>query len=176
MVLGDGQIDDDYPMDTLPSVHYYTTSKGLADDVQVMAALVGLHARIRVRDRVMSGGTMADGRKINGQHRSYELTICGAPRAKYEKAFHAIVDYNDVAFCVTVKNHAIYARRNGKAVWTGNSNHMLPVIATDADQLYARFMQTVVLNLARSKDPVALRAMALVMESHAPEKTKRKKK
>ena len=40
----------------------------------------------------------------------------------------------------------------------------------------ARFMQTVVLNLARSKDPVALRAMALVMKSHTPEKTKRTKK
>lgn len=40
----------------------------------------------------------------------------------------------------------------------------------------ARLMQTIVLNLARNKDPVALRAMSLVMASHAPAKPPKRKK
>lgn len=40
----------------------------------------------------------------------------------------------------------------------------------------ARAVQAVVLNFARNRDAVALRAMSLVMNSHAPQKPKRKKK
>ena len=34
---------------------------------------------------------------------------------------HYIVPFNKSVFCVTVPNHVIYVRRNGKPVWSGNS-------------------------------------------------------
>lgn len=40
----------------------------------------------------------------------------------------------------------------------------------------ARRVQATVLELARGRDTVALRAMSIVMQSHSPQKTKRKKK
>lgn len=145
LVLGDGTISERPEPDRQhepPRVTYFTISKGLADDVQVLALLSGMHARCRSRVRVAAGGVVEDGRQIVGQHRSYEVVLCRAPRAKYDRSYREIVDYNDVAFCVTVKNHAIYARRNGIACWTGNSNRTLPWTAMNADPLVAKFMTT----------------------------------
>ena len=34
---------------------------------------------------------------------------------------HTIIPFNGSVFCVTVPNHVIYVRRNGKPVWSGNS-------------------------------------------------------
>ncbi|MHA1471409.1 MAG: hypothetical protein ACTSSP_12765, partial [Candidatus Asgardarchaeia archaeon] len=36
-----------------------------------------------------------------------------------------MVPYNGLIYCVNVKNHIIYVRRNGKAYWCGNSNKYL---------------------------------------------------
>lgn len=53
---------------------------------------------------------------------------------------------------------------------------MVEIIPTDDNTLRsARAMQATVLELARNRDAVALRAMSLVMASHAPP-PKRKKK
>lgn len=53
---------------------------------------------------------------------------------------------------------------------------MVEIIPTDNNTLRsARAMQATVLELARNRDAVALRAMSLVMASHAPP-PKRKKK
>ena len=141
LVLGDGHIRNRH--DTgWAEVTYYSISKGLVDDLQALAVLSGVHARVRSRDRVGTGGTMADGRQVMARHISHEATICGAKNAKYARAFREIVEYHDTAYCVTVKNHSVYARRNGVATWVGNSNEVLSVIATDVNQLYAKFMQT----------------------------------
>lgn len=142
LVLGDGNIHDTYPHGTQPKVNYYTTSRGLADDVQVLTLLAGLQARVRSRVRVAAGGVVEEGRKITGSARSYEVTLSTTPRAKYDRAFREIVEYNDVAFCVTVKNHAIYARRNGTACWTGNSNRIYPLAKMTVDPILARYLRT----------------------------------
>lgn len=143
MIAGDGNIHDEHSQGTFPKVNYYTISKGLADDVQILALLCGLHARVRSRVRVGAGGIVEEGRQIQAQNRCYEVTICGAARAKYDRSYKEIVEYNDVAFCVTVKNHAIYARRNGTACWTGNSNYQYPLTAQNVDPILARLLRTV---------------------------------
>lgn len=140
LVLGDGSIVE-VPGGGAPSVNYFTTSRALADDIQVLALFAGLHARIHRRFRFGCGGTI-DGRKISGEAESYEVAFCPSVRAKYDRSYREIVDYNDTAFCVTVKNHAIYARRNGIACWTGNSNRTIPLTAMNVDPLVARFMTT----------------------------------
>ena len=142
MIEGDGCITD-LPNANYPKVDYYTSSKGMADDVQVLALFCGLHARVLKAATVGAlGGVLEDGRQIVAKHDQYVVSICASSYAKYDRAKHAVVEYNDVAFCVTVENHAIYARRHGKASWTGNSNFMLPTIASDADPLYAKFIQS----------------------------------
>lgn len=143
LVMGDGCIFDNYPQGTQPKVNYYSISRGLANDVQVICLLAGLQARVRSRVRVGAGGVVEDGRQIQGEHRCYEVTISATPRAKYDRSFKEIVEYNDVAFCVTVKNHAIYARRNGTACWTGNSNLTFPLMAMNTDPIVARLIRTI---------------------------------
>src|SRR5439155_19640849 len=101
-----------------------------------------LHGRVRSRVRVGAGGVVEEGRKIQGTCRSYEVTICGTPRAKYDRSCKEIVEYNDVAFCETVEDHAIYARRNGTACWTGNRNRIFSLSAMTLDAVLPRYMRT----------------------------------
>ena len=43
-------------------------------------------------------------------------------KIKHTKSFiEQWENYNDMVYCVTVPNHIIYVRRNGKGVWCGNS-------------------------------------------------------
>ena len=59
----------------------------------------------------------------------------------------------------------------------GTSKWLVEVLPVKDNRVRsARHMQTVVMNLARNRDPVALRAMSLVMAGIIPTKaTKRKK-
>lgn len=85
---------------------FSSNSHRLAGDVQVLTLLVGKHATVRRRKSGL-----------------YCVSIRDREWASIDDAKHAIVPYNDTAFCVTVKNHAIYVRRNGVATFTGNSNY-----------------------------------------------------
>ncbi|MBS0229244.1 MAG: hypothetical protein JSS23_11185, partial [Proteobacteria bacterium] len=85
---------------------FYSKSKRLADDVQVLALLTGQRASVRQRPSGL-----------------YAVRINSKQWAGIDDAKRAIVDYNDTAYCVTVRNHAIYVRTNGVAAFTGNSNY-----------------------------------------------------
>ena len=87
---------------------YFTKSKVLADDVQVVVALLGKRATIKRRPTGI-----------------YVVRICSTKWASIDKGRQkkGLVEYNDYAFCVTVRNHAIYVRRNGVPAFTGNSNY-----------------------------------------------------
>jgi len=89
-----------------PRWTYHTKSKQLADDVQVLALLVGKRGSVSRRKTGL-----------------YTVTINDKQWASIDDAKHAVVDYNDIAYCVTVKNHSIYVRTNGVAAFTGNSNY-----------------------------------------------------
>ena len=86
---------------------YNSASRGLRDDVQELLIKVGY------------GGTIHHpieyGRQWKGAVGVLEQmlpTINVPPK---------IVDYNGRVWCVTVPNGLIYARRDGKPIWTGNS-------------------------------------------------------
>ena len=83
---------------------YFSLSERLAGDAQALAVLVGKRGSV--------------------YQRASGLYCVGIGSQKWQlldKAKKEIVPYKDYAFCVTVKNHAIYVRRNGKACFTGNS-------------------------------------------------------
>ena len=89
-----------------PRWAYHTISRQLADDVQVLALLTGKRGTIT--------------RRKNGL---YVVNINDKQWASVDDAKHGVVDYNDTAYCVTVKNHSIYVRTGGVAAFTGNSNY-----------------------------------------------------
>ena len=112
LMLGDGCVT---PAKGVRKAHayYFTKSARLAGDVQAIVLLAGKHARVRRRKAGL-----------------YVVTIADREWASVDDAKHAIVPYNDTAFCVTVKNHAIYVRRNGVAAFTGNSNYRELLLTT----------------------------------------------
>jgi uncharacterized protein YidB (DUF937 family) len=89
---------------------YHTASFKLASDVQTLATLLGYASTITKRDKNYKNTLYAVSFK--------ESKYCWVDNVKKE-----IIPYNDVAYCVTVENHAIYVRKNGRAVFTGNSTY-----------------------------------------------------
>lgn len=92
---------------------YYTSSKQLADDVQILSLRCGLAADISITNRV---GTK------NYKHIEYKVNIKTTKTKPLSKYNATKRQYNGKVYCVTVPNGLLYVRRNGKAVWCGNSN------------------------------------------------------
>ncbi|MBI2653347.1 GDP-mannose 4,6-dehydratase [Candidatus Woesearchaeota archaeon] len=90
---------------------YYTKSKRLADDIQEIALKIGLTGKI---SKPKSRAVYYVNIRYKGRSptRKDNLTPLH-PKPK-------IVDYSGNVYCVNVKNHIIYVRRNGKPVWCGN--------------------------------------------------------
>jgi hypothetical protein len=107
-----------------------TTSKQLADDIQELALKAGWSANIR-NVNMTKYTKKIKGRVINSIKPQYRLVINEHqntpiinPKSKNLKnKVEEWVDYDGYVYCVTVPNHVIYVRRNGKPVWCGNSDH-----------------------------------------------------
>lgn len=113
LILGDGHIGK-------PSWTYYTSSKRLADDVQELALRCGYAGTIGSADR--RGRIASSG----GVTRDIEYRVCISMKQLQPsfRARHPITKshYDGMVYCVTVPSGVIYVRRNGKAVWCGNSS------------------------------------------------------
>ena len=100
MVLGDGFKDPE-----TGEISYATKSKKLADDVQEIALKLGCGATISMDKRT---GVYCIG-----------ITKTEPNVTKRSRKW---VDYDGCVYSVTVPNHLIYVRRNGKPCWSGNSD------------------------------------------------------
>lgn len=101
---------------------YSTTSKGLADSVQELALKVGRTASIR--PHVHGEGSGHYGSKIVYRVTIYQQrnTRPGLCRTRAEADNHmGVEEYNGNIHCVEVPNGTLYVRRNGYAVWSGNT-------------------------------------------------------
>lgn len=105
-----------------------TTSKQLRDDICELILKCGQafsYCEIRPRPSYNN----VTGRVINSSLISYDINWMknieieiDNSKVKHIKSFiERWEDYNDMVYCVTVPNHVIYIRRNGKGVWCGNS-------------------------------------------------------
>jgi hypothetical protein len=99
---------------------YYTSSKILADDFQEILLKIGYAGDVSITDRIGRKSNLR-GRefvtnyleyRIGIKHKELEQRIVYSPEKVY---------YKDKVYCVTVPNGIVYIRRNGKAVWSGNS-------------------------------------------------------
>lgn len=106
----------------------YTTSKVLADQLQILAFLAGYTASIWKDNRVGQERDLK-GNRIKNNHICYVVSLSKAKRNRepvIKKDCHlTLKKYNDFVYCVEVLNHTIFVRRNGIAVWCGNCSHQL---------------------------------------------------
>jgi replicative DNA helicase Mcm len=131
LVIGDGKITPD---DETGGCYYATSSVQLKDDFQELQLKVGLSGDSYVAAFPGDTTYLQDGRKITCTTDLWKISIrrkrggtslksdsCASKPVGYsnfEKTF-----YKGNIHCATVKNHVMYVRRNGKALWCGNSGY-----------------------------------------------------
>ena len=109
---------------------YFTSSKGLCEDVQRLCLHAGYSANVSVRYAAGSESVI-EGRTVRS---TADAWLIGIVRTKnhpmmnhgHAKTQHgqreSITSYTGSVHCLEVPNHVFYVRRNGKPVWTGNSS------------------------------------------------------
>jgi intein/homing endonuclease len=122
-IKGDGHVEKNKYTRT----RAWTSSKRLADNLQEIALKIGITATVTNRGKKT---TSIKGRVIISQHDSHQVNFGKHPNvSKHNKANPLVRSehqfnkyYKGNVYCVEVKNHIIYVRRNGKAFWIGNSH------------------------------------------------------
>lgn len=119
----------------------YTSSKALADDVQILALKAGLSANIRV-DRRVESHRIFTGQVIRKTAPNYIVSFQVDSRArphvnlhltaKWPNKYHdkdgfddSYVAYSGKVYCVKVPHSLLYVRRNGKPCWSGNTHELV---------------------------------------------------
>jgi len=117
LIAGDGHIKKN------GHTIYYTVSKVLADQIQIIAQLIGKRASISIR--LPRPGGMIRGRQIKSDSLHYVVMINSKKVVQTRKLFAQFIELKDPQpfACVNVPPfHTLYVRRNGRAVWCGNSD------------------------------------------------------
>lgn len=124
-----------------PSLCYYTSSPKLADDVQELVQKIGMKAKISVRDRIGMLVGVKDGRVNQGYARfkSNEVSILHRKYSKTKSKFISRQAYRGFVYCPEVPPfNTVYVRRNGIAVWCGNSNISMGDIPIAVENMHPR--------------------------------------
>jgi len=108
LMLGDGSQDDDND----PRGSYHTMSRQLADDVQRLAARLGIPSKVLDRD---PGGGYG-----GSTGRLYQVSFHVHERATLSKMDIETVDYDGTVHCVEVPNGTLVVRRNDRPMVCGN--------------------------------------------------------
>ena len=129
MMLGDGSIFKN-------GVHvYYTSSHDLADDMMRLCLHAGWSGNKRLHHEKGNTAEMKDGREIIAKHNLWKIvivrkknnpTINHSHVKKQNAQTEEVYDYKGPVFCLQVPSETFYVRRNGVAVWTGNSRSSGP--------------------------------------------------
>lgn len=103
-----------------------STSIGMMDDLQELLLKSGSCGNVYLKctnDTMVSPGTG----KVYNCKPCYNITLYKHTKPVTDKRTKSMieewVDYDGMIYCVTVPNHIVYVRRNGKAVWCGNSSN-----------------------------------------------------
>jgi UDP-glucuronate decarboxylase len=92
---------------------YYSSSYKLMSNIQEILLKIGTFGNILSENR-------KDKDKDKKEHQMYYMTINSRPDRDYTYSKPNITNYNGYVYCVNVKNHVIFVRRNGKALFCGN--------------------------------------------------------
>ena len=112
LLLGDGN---------LQTLTYTTTSKKLADDFQEIILKCGWAAIVRKIPKTSYKKKILKGHFVQANYDIYKIRISKTHLTpKIYKNLFSLIDYDDYVYDVTVPNHTLYVRRNGKACWSSN--------------------------------------------------------
>lgn len=100
---------------------YYTSSKKLADDVQEILLKIGYAGDVSFTDRRGRDISNERGKNIT-RFIEYAVGIKTKELTPRNEWKPELIPYREKVYCVEAPNHIVYVRRNGKAVWSGNSN------------------------------------------------------
>jgi hypothetical protein len=103
------------------SKSHYTSSEGLANDLQRLVFLSGDEAGIYVRE-IRPAAMLADGRTITGRHPERRVSVRGRKNLSVErKRSISRSRYAGEVFCAEVPtHHTLVTRREGKILVSGN--------------------------------------------------------
>ena len=110
------------------AILYASASKRLRDDVEWLVISLGKSGKVREAD---------------GQHQLYitDKTEAGVGgQARNRPAQYWTERYSGYVYCATVPGGMLYMRRNGKALWTGNSTDAIPNEARGVQPTYLGFV------------------------------------
>lgn len=113
MMVGDGTY-------ACGNATYYTSSPGMADDVQELLLKVGLAGDVAKIDRVGRDNGSGVTRYVEYRVNIKRERLTPRPQTGHRPL---LVPYLGTVYCVTVPNGLVYVRRNGVAQWSGNSAH-----------------------------------------------------
>ncbi|NBX75056.1 MAG: hypothetical protein EBQ92_00680 [Proteobacteria bacterium] len=127
MIIGDGSIQRN-------TSRYYTSSIKLADDVMRLALHCGWSSNKLLHCKA-GNVCYIKGKKVTSNYDMWILTInkCkNTPSVNHSHVKEQNIQVEEVykskepVFCLEVPSEVFYVRRNGKAVWTGNSRSRGP--------------------------------------------------
>ena len=122
LLLGDG-----YYCSNNKSWEYYSNSKQLVEDVQLLAIMTGSSATINIKN-LKGEEVIIKNIKTERSENQYRVYI-----TNYKPCMHPASDYRDFketinnnfdgnVYCIEVPNHIFMTRLNDKYCWTGNSS------------------------------------------------------
>ena len=124
LCLGDGH-------ETTTSLHYFTSSIKLRDDVQILAQHAGYTAYYVARSDPGDYAVMTDGRKITTTCTAWDIgirrkrlfpTLNHGHNKEQNGQTENIFDYEGKVYCLRVPSEVFLVRRHGRCSFTGNSS------------------------------------------------------
>ncbi len=107
---------------------YTTTSKNLAEGVQECLLKVGMSGAISTEDPTLKKPGKIGDRLIKGKLLQHIVSV---NRERNEPSMYYAelkeVDYHGFVHCATVPNHAMLVERNGKVIFSGNTERKHPL-------------------------------------------------
>jgi len=108
----------------------YTTSRSMADDLQVLAIKAGWSANIRVDDRTGLQRVMRNGQTFRNLRPCYVVSLVKTrvrPLVNHglAKPHDGWQHHRGSVYCVKVPNGLLFVRRNGKPVVSGNTHELV---------------------------------------------------
>jgi hypothetical protein len=122
--MGDGSVNGS------GVVSYSTTSKLLADDLQEVLGKIGCAGKIILSKKAGSVFYIGE-RKVVRKNDVYIVYRSQPRNTQFTKDKVLSVPYKGYVYCVSTPYKSIFVRRNGKAMWSGNSDKTVLAIRYD---------------------------------------------
>lgn len=100
-------------------VNYYTSTKKLAEQLEILILMSGSNAKI-IKNK-WKEAHLLDGRTIKTKHQSYTICTKIKPLSINKKHDISVEDYNGKVYCAEVPTyHTLITKRNGNTLLSGN--------------------------------------------------------